>query len=619
MSWWTAETCAQVAAGYQEAAAEVQAVFADARAMINESAAADIGKLLRAFISGIGSYADVYFYRLRQLTDELGQRTGELEAGKSFFNADWSVDADVLQRYCPEVLTDVFSRRSNDGVESTEILESCPNECMDLSWPNTLAGFMRRPRRLPFRAYATDDATVYIHPFRYQVLSRDLDAMWVTASPRCLSRRVMSGADLTVVDKFDRAVVVIQDRFDFRNFCHFLFDAVTRILHYVENFGYQDEFFVMGGIPGPYQELIAGILCKVARIPATCLHFPDRGYLFKAVRKCVWFSDQKEIHTHPAQMAHPRSLAALNQVARLVPGTPSTAKRLYISRGDAGHRRIANEPELIKALEDRGFIAVQLAKIRVAEQVGLFRNAEVVVAPHGMGLTHIAMSNELGQVIELFHPEAGTDAYAFVARSAGMHYDRVLGQGAHATDKDFAVDVGQVLGLLGPEGASRPRPNWRKRANLVPASKTFHGFEGGSFDPVPDWQEFEFTPMTSDQAVRFHCKSEPAANTLVGQWTNIDVAPHTLYVASCWVWTPKHLPANEVSLRIPGWNIKQLQTANLAAARTWQRISCTALSPENCSRCEVGLHVVGHQGATLASTCWQMERGHAPSAYTATG
>ena len=130
--------------------------------------------------------------------------------------------------------------------------------------------------------------------------------------------------------------------------------------------------------------------------------------------------------------------------------------------------------------------------------MGLFRNAEVVVAPHGMGLTHIAMSNELGQVIELFHPEAGTDAYAFVARSAGMHYDRVLGQGAHATDKDFAVDVGQVLDLLGPEGASRPRPNWRKRANLGPASKTFHGFEGGSFDPVPDWQEFEFTPMTSD-------------------------------------------------------------------------------------------------------------------------
>jgi hypothetical protein len=30
------------------------------------------------------------------------------------------------------------------------------------------------------------------------------------------------------------------------------------------------------------------------------------------------------------------------------------------------------------------------------------------------------------------------------------------------------------------------------------------------------------------------------------------------------------------------------------------------------------LHVVGHEGATLASTCWQMERGLTPSAYLAT-
>ena len=615
MYGWTDDMRAAAGAFIKTTSAEADALFAKARAMIADPANADIGALLRANVEGVGSYIDVTFFRLRQLTDELGHVTGRLAPDKSFFNANWAVGGETLQQYCPDAAASGFEARGNDAVETAELLEWCPNEIMDLAWPTALAGFMRRPRRLPFRAYATEDAVAYVHPFRYQVLSRDLGAMWQTASPRSLSRTFLAETESVVTD---RTVVIIQDRFGFGNFCHYLFDGMTRVLHYVDHFGYRDEIFVFGGIPGRYQELIGQALCEVARIPVSSLYFPDRGLLLKGARKCVWFSDQKELHVHPAQMAHPQSLDVLNRLTEHVPGTPSSARRLYVSRGDADRRRIVNEAEVIAALQGRGFVPVQLAKLPIEEQVGLFRNAEIVVAPHGMGLTHISMGKRLGRVIELFHPEAGTDAYASVARSAGMRYDHVLGQGVPATHSDFSVSVGRILDLLGPEGTPQPRPNWRKHANLIPASKSFAGFDGGTTDPDAEWADLDFSPMLGDQSVRFHRRLGPAGNTLVGQWVDIDVSPGTLYVASCWIWLPERFPANEVSVRIGGWKNEQMHYANLALPRTWQRISFSAISPKDALRCRVGLHVVGHEGARLVSTCWQMERGLVPSAYVAT-
>lgn len=615
MYGWTDQMRVSARSFITSSAAEAVELFAKARAMIADPAKADLGLLLRAQLDGVASHVDVEFYRLRQLTDELGHVTGQLPAAESFFEQGWRIRPDLVELFCPDRISSLFDRRSNDMLDTIELLEACPNERRDFAWPRSLAGFMRRPRRHPFRAYSTADAAVYVHPFRVQVVSRDLSAMWDSGSPRSLSRDVVSEAPRATTD---RSIVVVQDRFGFGNFCHFLFDGATRILHYLDHFGYRDELFVLGGIPGSYQELVGQALCDLCRIPESSLYFPDRSLLLEGARKCVWFSDQKDLHAHPAQMAHPQSLSLLEQLTNLVPGSSPGQKRLYISRGDAGRRRIVNEPQLVRTLEQRGFVAVELAGMPVQEQVGLFRDAEVVVAPHGMGLTHIAMSRRLGRVIELFHPTAGTDAYAFIARSAGMNYDYVLGTGVPATHSDFSVDVGQVLEVLGAEGTPIPRPNWRKRANLIPSSATFHGFQGGTSDFAPELLDPDFCPLVADQACRFHKKVGVPGNTLVGQWPNIDIIPETAYVASCWVWLPKVIAASQVSIRIDGWVPGSLRAAVLSKPREWQKISFCGISPKSVRRCAVSLHVIGHEGASLVSTCWQLERNLQPSSYLAT-
>lgn len=64
---------------------------------------------------------------------------------------------------------------------------------------------------------------------------------------------------------------------------------------------------------------------------------------------------------------------------------PSAGRRLFISRANAPARRIANEDEVFSALAPDGFTRVILEDHSVDEQIGLFANAEFVIAPMGSG------------------------------------------------------------------------------------------------------------------------------------------------------------------------------------------------------------------------------------------
>ncbi|HVC60818.1 MAG TPA: glycosyltransferase family 61 protein [Acetobacteraceae bacterium] len=581
-----------------------------ARGMLTGSEPVNIGLLLDAYICGVGSFADPTRYRLRQMTDEIGQFHALLPPDGSFFEHVWSVKPSAAERYCPDAMPHLFTTRPNAGLEATQVLEPCPNEAIDLRLPTPLGGLIRRPYRAPFRIYATNDAIAYVHPFQYQVLSKDRSALWISGSPRALSR--CSIPDLQI-EQTDRNIVIVQDRFVFANLCHLLFDGVTRILHYIETFGSSgNDLFVLGSIPGEFQALVCATLSEKFGIAPENLCFPTGPRLLSTTRKCFWFSDQMEGHAHPAQMAHPRSVSALAAFCAGLPAVGSQARRLYISRGDAERRRVANEAELIAALEAQGFTAVQLAKLPAQEQIGLFRGADMVVGPHGMGLTHIIMGTNLGRMIELFHPNAGTDAYAFIARSAGMEYDFIVGTEAPNTPSDFTVDVRRVVDLVGPDDCPVRRPAWHKSANLIPASRTFQGFFPVGASRVEPCAE----QMIWGQEARLHRKLGRAVE--LGRWPRVLISPGRQYTASCWVWIPDNFEGDYVSVQISDSDPRAQQAADLALRGAWQRIYSTGTARQT-ARCSVSVNVGGPDDCTVMSTCWQFEQGDTPTAYVATG
>jgi len=75
---------------------------------------------------------------------------------------------------------------------------------------------------------------------------------------------------------------------------------------------------------------------------------------------------------------------------------------LLISRARTNQRRLLNDDFLIQELAELKLQRVFLEDLKFAEQVELFYNANIIIAPHGAGLTNILFCDKGTTVIELF-------------------------------------------------------------------------------------------------------------------------------------------------------------------------------------------------------------------------
>jgi capsular polysaccharide biosynthesis protein len=85
-------------------------------------------------------------------------------------------------------------------------------------------------------------------------------------------------------------------------------------------------------------------------------------------------------------------------------------ERIYISRNQANHRRLLNEAAVIERLQSIGFVVVEPEHLSFSEQIALFSQAKVIVAPHGGGLTNLIFASP------------GTIVIEFMTRSYMRHY-----------------------------------------------------------------------------------------------------------------------------------------------------------------------------------------------------
>lgn len=102
-------------------------------------------------------------------------------------------------------------------------------------------------------------------------------------------------------------------------------------------------------------------------------------------------------------------------------------KRIYVSRSLSRHRQIVNEPEVIEFLARYNFGVVHLEEMTIAQQADQFASAEVIVAPHGGGLTNTVFCRPGTRVIELFSPNYVTTYYWTISRLLQLDHLYILG------------------------------------------------------------------------------------------------------------------------------------------------------------------------------------------------
>lgn len=203
------------------------------------------------------------------------------------------------------------------------------------------------------------------------------------------------------------------------NYYHFLYDAIARYGIYEEVFGDQ----TVDAVVVPHQARYQRELLEMSGI-RTRLIQPRGGYSIEADRLLVPSTPNQDLDA-------PHS--AVSWLRRRLPPRPSSdsPRRLYLTRGRAPRsRRYVQEPDLLTGLHQRGFTVIDPGKLSVQDQIDVFHSAEVVVAPHGAGLTNLTFSRPGTKVLEMFAPTyVHLGLWAIAEAVGGIDYRYLVGDG----------------------------------------------------------------------------------------------------------------------------------------------------------------------------------------------
>jgi hypothetical protein len=152
----------------------------------------------------------------------------------------------------------------------------------------------------------------------------------------------------------------------------------------------------------------------------------------------------------PRALQSPLGLAVLDDLGRFIgqgAAQGDSPKRIYVSRSDARLRRVLNEDSIVSALEAQGFRRVVLAALPIARQVQLFRQAEVILAPHGAGLAHIAWCKQGTKIVEFLPSPGGqrgkvknaSSDYWLISQLRGLSYAGYLAGPIETRSDGFAI------------------------------------------------------------------------------------------------------------------------------------------------------------------------------------
>lgn len=104
----------------------------------------------------------------------------------------------------------------------------------------------------------------------------------------------------------------------------------------------------------------------------------------------------------------------------LIQNQTAKRERLYISR--SGRRRIANEDELVKLLQNYDFTIVEDNPRSLSEQLSLYHKASFIIGPHGASFSNIIWCQPGTHLFELFSPNYAPDHFQYLARLTGLSY-----------------------------------------------------------------------------------------------------------------------------------------------------------------------------------------------------
>lgn len=242
------------------------------------------------------------------------------------------------------------------------------------------------------------------------------------------------------------------------NYYHWTTESLTRLAAFIEYSGedYHDyDIIIAADAPSFVREsLIALFGIRPDKI------IPWQNTDCGRLEKCVLIS-YPFIRTEQTVMTNVYNLplyTLLNKISLKNLPSPSLAPTyIIISRANVNQRKLLGEDTLKEYFAHIPFQIIHTEKMGYVEQVYAFRNAKLVIAPHGAGLINLVYATQKPLVIELFPTirkirDAG--AYHQVAREMNIDYHLLVKEPVN-NDQDIEITEGilteikDILSLYG--------------------------------------------------------------------------------------------------------------------------------------------------------------------------
>jgi hypothetical protein len=254
---------------------------------------------------------------------------------------------------------------------------------------------------------------------------------------------VMFEASSPIVRHIAGAVAVLSSSAHQRYF-HWMFDVLPRY-----------DLLTRSGLPVDFY--VANRGTEFQRETLTHLGIPETKVFDPQLNSHI-VADQLIVPSLPGRIGFmtQRSCRYLRNAFLSAPRT-RCGRRIYLTRLDAATRRVANEHELTTCLATLGFEFVELTGMSVLDQADLFSSAEVIVGPHGAGLTNIVFCSPGTLIVELMSPTYQNYCFQRLASLQSLRIVSVTGLSAESggvaqaaePTHDFRVDTETVAALVG--------------------------------------------------------------------------------------------------------------------------------------------------------------------------
>jgi hypothetical protein len=224
-------------------------------------------------------------------------------------------------------------------------------------------------------------------------------------------------------------------------FYHWMMDLLPRF-HLLKKSGYKIDKYVVNNMTSPVhlESLLA------LGIPKEKIIETHEGLHLKAKNVVVTSIPHRTGYPKWATDFLNKNLFHSNKNKKY---SKRTYERVFISREDAQFRNVINETEVLEFLSQYNFKKVTLSTKTLEEQAAIFREAKIVVAPHGAGLSNLVFSRSNTKVIEFYSEQYVAPVFWLISNHRGQDYYSLICKGgdpppAIARDDHIQVNMTEL-------------------------------------------------------------------------------------------------------------------------------------------------------------------------------